>query len=823
MLLVWDNFESVLPQFQAGLDADILRYSGDDLAHLRRLYTDLTGNNPRGRLLLTCRPASLDWPGLKTRALRGLARADSQYILRALLERHAEDRPPQYDRAELDGLLELLGDHPLSIELVGPHLLRRTPTAIRTEFRELLEEFASDAPDEERNRSLRASLAFSVRHLSAEARTLLPWLAWFSGGMLEITLSIFTDLAPEALAPLRAELVNTALIRLEEIAGFNSPYWQLHPTLPYAAKPEEVPDEAAAEQRFIAVYQAIRNEVERALRGKKPAFGMALLRLEEANCRAALTRAFRRGERQMGWSLADTLQMYLQMAGRGRERNTLTQWVRTQLPADGGLDEATCASIQDHAWMLFSQGQAAKAVEVLQNLLYRLEQEGESDKEIPLSQQAFTLNYLGRVYYHAGRPDLALAPLRQAVALFEQLDEPQQGNLSVALGDLANAHMSLGQSAAALVLAEQALKIERHLGRAREIARCLGQMAAILSEQQRYSDADAHLDEALDAARQIGDRELEGLALQHRSRLQNNLGNYDQAVQFSQEAMRLFQQAGNLGEEMRTSNNLGLMEQNRNNLDVAQVWFEHSRKLALQLNDQRQLGTVAHNLGVLYQTRAEQDRDPVERAALLRQAVQSVQESLQISQEQRNQIDVASSFFMLGVLYRLLGDMVQAEQHLKQGVQICESLDRPDVYKDYGELALVAHACGDAIMAAQWQIKAEAKEAELVRRRGTGGKMPPLVYFEPLLRDIAAVARGDTTRQAEIEAEFPKMQAGDWGAMPGVIQRIWAGEHDLIALTQGLDVSLIAVVARILAFVADPAAPPLGEDEAGHEAEADHE
>ncbi len=195
LLVVWDNAESVLPQFQAGLADDLLRYSADDLARLRQLYDDLTAHSPLGRLLITCRPATPDWPGLKVRPLRGLARADSQYVLRAVLERHAEERPPQYDRAELDALLDLLDDHPLSLELVGPHLLRRSPAAIRAEFRALLDEFTSQAPDEERNRSLRASLAFSLRHLSDEAQALLPWLAWFSGGVLETQLRGFAERA----------------------------------------------------------------------------------------------------------------------------------------------------------------------------------------------------------------------------------------------------------------------------------------------------------------------------------------------------------------------------------------------------------------------------------------------------------------------------------------------------------------------------------------------------------------------------------------------------------------------------------------------------
>jgi hypothetical protein len=327
-------------------------------------------------------------------------------------------------------------------------------------------------------------------------------------------------------------------------------------------------------------------------------------------------------------------------------------------------------------------------------------------------------------------------------------------------------------------------------------------------EMQRYGEADARYQEAQQAAQQAGDRGLEGALLQHRGSLQRQQGNYDQAVSLYQQAMRLFQQAGDQGSEMSTSGLLGTAEAQRGNLDAAQAWFERASELAQKLNDRKHQGVVAQNLGILYQTRAEQSNDPAQRDALLRQAVQSVQESLSIHSERQDQVKAASSYYQLGVLYRMLGDLAQAEQHLQQAQAIYESLDHYELYKVYNELALVAHAHVDAAAAAAWKIKREAKEAELVWLRGVGGQMPPLVRFEPLLRAIAAVARGDETQRAEIEALLPQLEQNGW-LIADATRRIWAGERDLAALTQGLDIQDTALVARILQFVADPDAPPL--------------
>jgi hypothetical protein len=59
--------------------------------------------------------------------------------------------------------------------------------------------------------------------------------------------------------------------------------------------------------------------------------------------------------------------------------------------------------------------------------------------------------------------------------------------------------------------------------------------------------------------------------------------------------------------------------------------------------------------------------------------------------------------------------------------------------------------------------------------------------------------------------------------MPGIIRRIWAGERDLAALAQGIDVEDTALVARILQFVAAPDTPPLLPEEEAPPAPAPEE
>src|SRR5207244_2872280 len=152
-----------------------------------------------------------------------------------------------------------------SIELVGPHLRALTPEAIHAEFGKLLQEFQQEAPVE-RNTSLLASLEFSRRHLSECARAALPWLGLFRGGVFEDNLFRICHLTPQAWEPIRREMEGTALVRVEdELLVGGRPFLRFHPTLAYAAADGKLAEQRETRQRFIGVYLAFMQVLDKAL------------------------------------------------------------------------------------------------------------------------------------------------------------------------------------------------------------------------------------------------------------------------------------------------------------------------------------------------------------------------------------------------------------------------------------------------------------------------------------------------------------------------------------------------------------------------------
>ena len=382
----------------------------------------------------------------------------------------------------------------------------------------------------------------------------------------------------------------------------------------------------------------------------------------------------------------------------------------------------------------------------MQGLVERLKNEGIEDERECLRQLALCCLYLGRILYNAGRGDLSLEPLEEAIQGFEKLGESSRDNLSAALGSLANAFRGLGRLDQALDAAERALEIDRELGSSRSISAGLGRIAKILTEHRRYADADSRYQEGLQAARNAGDLELQGAFLQHRGTLQDQMGNHDRAVELCKNAMDLFQRAGNMVGEMQTCNRLGIAEQKRGQLDAAEAWYERSREIAEKLDNKQQLGVVAQNIGILFQERAELFPEGSDECMeFFRKAVASVEESLGIWVETKNRLGAASSYFQLGVLYFEMNRLDDAEENLVKGMDIFEPLDHPDVYKVYYQFARIARARCDDEAAARWQAKYEVKKAELERlKRGEGanpGRLP-----EEVAKMLLALAR--TAHQA---------------------------------------------------------------------------
>ena len=322
VLMVWDNFESTLPQFNTA--AHDSPYNDDERRCLSALFRDLTTSKGRGCLLVTCRPGETGLPGAQHCELKGLARPDSLWLLSQILKRYGVPlSDPRLSRERLDPLLSDLADHPLSLELVGPHLRTLTPETIRADFGKLLARFRQAAP-EGRNQSLLASLEFSLGHLSPAAREALPWLGLFRGGVFEDNLLDVSQVDPEAWGPIRGELQAIALVRVDDDLPINDrPFLRFHPTLAYAVADNALSEKPEIRERFIYVYLVLMQTVDKALKGSLSRAALEILIREEANYRTAVRWAVTDRQFPAAAALGQTFSRYLQMSNRLREQRCM--------------------------------------------------------------------------------------------------------------------------------------------------------------------------------------------------------------------------------------------------------------------------------------------------------------------------------------------------------------------------------------------------------------------------------------------------------------------------------------------------------------------
>lgn len=76
-----------------------------------------------------------------------------------------------------------------------------------------------------------------------------------------------------------------------------------------------------------------------------------------------------------------------------------------------------------------------------------------------------------------------------------------------------------------------------------------------------------------------------------------------------------------------------------------------------------------------------------------------------------------------------------------------------------------------------------------------------LAQFEPLLKQVAAVAKGDGSQRAAVEQQLPVLQERGW-KLSDAIQQLWQGERDPAVLSRGVDTNSASLIRRMLELTA---------------------
>jgi len=750
MLVVWDNYESVLPAFSG-------RPTPPDFGYLARDWT-----RGESRLLVTCRDPEIGFEA-QPFPLGELTPTEGLTLLVGYLDRLKIDRARRekegWTGAPLEPIVQRTGGHPLALELVAPHIPDLGPAQVVKELSTLLAQSEQEHP-EARNRSMWASLDFSIRHLSAEARAALPAAALLSGGCLENMAAMVVGLEPGLWLRVREELERTGLVRLD--GGFFKPHPILGDLLPpplpsgegrgegepvpIAAPASTVPPGLPAlqvspetEHRFLEIVVAFARQFDQLVRTPHAKIALAAMAGTEVVVHRGVDRALAARSPEAAWAIADSLRLFLERTGRGGKAAAIIADLDARLGRAEGEITQTAAQVACQSAWARAPADAAGAVRQLERLLAELRVVRGWDAR---HEQAMALMTLGRIRYGVeSRPGEAIERLQQAARLFEEVEregKTDSANRAATLGDLANAYMGLGRFDEALKAGEEALVLDRQRNDLSAVARGEGIVAQILQDQGRYAEAENRHHAALAAAREAGDDEAAAITWQLLGNLAAIRGHLEEAVESLGKALEAFGHAANDHGRMQVLNSLGEVERHRGNAEAALAWYEKSLELAKRLGSLEGQAVARTNRAVVLSGQAQQAADPDTKRRLLTQAIAEERESLALKQQLGQPARIATSQNNLADHLRLAGHLDEAEHQAQQALAMRTRLKHPETWRTLWILGQIAQARGDTAAAADFRRRMEAARAEADQLAG-----PPSLPVEAVaaLLQVALAAR----------------------------------------------------------------------------------
>lgn len=761
-LVILDNFESVLghsrgreplipaEELKAVLDA-VWLWATSNVTPAK------AGVSPHGsRILMTTRDTSFNdsrfSPSQACRhvALQGLAPHDALELAAVVLETNGIDRA-QVNRQDLLDLMERLGGHPLSLNLVLPQLQKYTATELSARFEELLPGFKEGAA-KERNESLEVSLQFSLQRLGEATRAALPDLAVFQGGAMEFVLLKVTQMSADLWQQAKQELEQAALVTAENLPNVNSPFLRFHPTLlPYLATQLPAERRAEVENRYWQEYYGTARSLYE-LDTQHPHEARAIAVRELPNLPAALQLAMAAGEIEIVAEFADRIERFLDNFGRWRERDAILvqvqQWAKEQMAktmtGEGKLAEAEYLMLDQQGHVLLQQGKAQEAEQVFQRLLQRLEVGAAYDAAYG---QAKTYFWLGCCQAAQGHPAKAIAWHRKALQALEPLsdsNETAKRMLGMAYTELANNLAAVGQFDEAKQAYEKALKIAEKTDDDRQVGVVLGEMGTLAMQRDDLAEAATRHTEALETFRKLGEPQNEAGSWHMLGMIEEKAQNLEEAERCHREAVRIREQIQDLPNLAMSFNQLALVAKGAGRLDDAERWYLRAIELGEQLKYYSKLGKLLSNLADLY-----------------------------LSQ----------------------GRLAEAEQYAKRALAIDETLDlSAEPWKDYNILAKIAQAKGNAQEAAQWRRKAQES---YFAYPGAAYQLPQ--WAPAFIQTVAAAMQSNTNAKSEVEEILPQLEAGGYQNFVAAIRLMLAGEKEVDSLCAELDRQDAYIVRRILA------------------------
>jgi len=493
VLLVLDNFEQVLAA--GGFVSQLLDATG----RLRVLVTSRSPLHVSGEQEFPVPPLALPEGGPETTAA-AVAGCES---VRLFAERAAASVPgftvDDENAGAVAGIVDRLDGLPLAIELAAARVKLLPPAEILARLGNSLGLLVSSSRDlPARQRTLRATIAWSYELLSDPARQLLAACSVFRGGIaLDVIESVCAGAAGLRMPVLDAagELVDHSLLRQAAPAPGGGPRFAMLETVrEFAAERlAELPESGRVRAAHAGAFAALVKDLARPPLWPDRA-GLDLLELEHDNFRAALD-FYREADLAAALRLANRLTAFWSARGHFSEGRRRLGDLLDLVPDD---DIERVEALNGAGWLAADQGDRATAVALLDESVERARARHDRIRE------AAALMYRVRATGIMGDPAGAGPDIERALQL--QTTAGDDAGLAAALFFAAASSMLEGNQRLAQERFEGCVRLSRAIGLPQVEARALQLMGVTRLQLGELLAARAALAQGVPAIVDLGDR-----------------------------------------------------------------------------------------------------------------------------------------------------------------------------------------------------------------------------------------------------------------------------------------------------------------------------
>jgi len=317
--------------------------------------------------------------------------------------------------------------------------------------------------------------------LNEASRQVLPRLGVFQGGTMEANLLTITEISEQFWHALRRQLEAAALIEVEPLRGWTSPFLRFHPTLAPMLWTELSANEQARLNAAHCKQYRLLGAYLRQFDIEKPLQARAIASREAPNLIHAVQAAFDAGDPEAAESV-DNVNSLLRHIGFVKESEALIARALVESSKIGSKPWVFAQSA--HGDQLLAAGRVDEALWVFRAVLEAL-------GDAPTYERAVALGRVGRCFSDGGHPELAASNARDSITIFAQVEQTHQAKRQrcVSLSDLGLSLTQMGQYTEAKKTLNEGLKLAEELNYPRQQGVILGMLGRLAIEEDNLGEA----------------------------------------------------------------------------------------------------------------------------------------------------------------------------------------------------------------------------------------------------------------------------------------------------------------------------------------------